>query len=133
MDLDSDWTLWEDAFLKKARRKFGSNWDLLADMLNGAPNFDGRARSARQCRDRIETLMKLNVARFRDLDSSLKAESVVSQYPWARGSRRVGDVLWNGGADYEGGSAVSTSEMDAVDKEAHPAINSTHLEQNLAR
>jgi hypothetical protein len=133
MGLNSDWTLWEDAFLKKARRKFGSNWDLLADMLNGAPNFDGRARSARQCRDRMETLLKLNMSRFRDVDASLKAESVVSQYPWARGSRWVGDVLWNGGVDYEGASTVSKSEIDAIDKQAQPAINSTHLEQNFGK
>ena len=99
--MGSDWTLWEDAFLKTAQRKFGNNWDLLADMLNGSPKSDGRVRSARQCRDRMDVLLRLNMSRHRNRNPTLEAESVVMKLPWARGSRQVGDVLWNGRSVYK--------------------------------
>ena len=50
--------------------------------------------------------------------------------PWARGSRQVGDVLWNGDSNYKITSAPFLSRMDKIDKELQPAINSMHLERS---
>ena len=130
---ESDWTLWEDTILKKAQRKFGSNWDLLADMLNSAPQFDGRVRSASQCKDRYESIMKMSISRYDRSNSSLQVESSVLQYPWARGCTRVGDILWNGIAEYGGASASSSPSMDRIDKEAIPALNSTQMQQAFGK
>lgn len=67
------WTPEEDKAMAQAKSRFGSNWELIADILNSLPKvFVKRSRSKKHCLDHFKSISASNSS---DLDPSANSDS----------------------------------------------------------
>ncbi len=52
-----EWEMYEDELLGAVAHEFGTNWQLVADVLAGASSLSGFLRTAKACRERYSILI----------------------------------------------------------------------------